>query len=130
MSGESGQVAAVARQEGDRVLISLPMVGFPDGFTLRPGERVVVVRDENGLAVRPLVRSFSVDNLTEELGAKAGDATLVADDRRYSVQESTVRAEGPVTADAAGSPVPHAIFVVDPGSAEGPPQVIAIRPER
>lgn len=124
MSGERGQVAGVARQEDDRVLISLPMVGFPKGFKLRPGERVVVVQDENGLAVRPLVRAVEVNSVGDDLA----EAVLTADNERFAVQESTIRAQGPVTAAEPGGPAPHAVFVVEPGSAEGPEQVIAVRP--
>lgn len=126
MAGERGQVAEVAQQENDRVLISLPMVGFPQGFQLRRGERVVVVQDENGLAVRPLVRAIEVNDVNED----PTEAVLVADNARFAVQESTIRAKGPVTADEPGGPEPHAVFVVDRGSADGPEQVIAVRPQQ
>jgi hypothetical protein len=122
MSGESGQVTEVTQQEGKRVLLSVPMVGFPPGFKLRPGERVVLVQDEKGPAVRPLVYTVTVDDLSEE---SAG--TLKAGRRNFAVQKSTVRDEG--TSEEGGGG-PYEVFVVDRGKAKGPEQVIAIRPVR
>lgn len=118
MAGESGQVTQVTPQEGDRVLVSVPMIGFPPGFRLRPGERAVLVCDETGPAVRPLVRAVEVNAVTEEADA------LKADGQRFELQESTVREE----AEREGEP--YVVWVVDPGSAEGPPQAIAIRRDR
>lgn len=115
MAGESGQVTQVTRQEGDRVLVSVPMIGFPPGFQLRSGERVVLVHDETGPAVRPLVRAVTLDAPPEETaGAQAAGA------QRYEVQESAVREEE-------GGGGQYVVWVVDHGSAEGPEQVIAVR---
>lgn len=120
MAGESGQVAEVAQQEGERVILTVPMAGFPPGFELRPGERVVLVREENGLVARPLVRSMTTDDISEE----AAD-TLKAGDQRFTIQASTIREQG---ADTAEQGRPHDIFVLDSGSAEGSEQVLAVRP--
>lgn len=117
MAGESGQVAEVIQQEGDRVLVSVPMVGFPPGFKLRPGERVVLVHDEKGPAVRPLVRAVTVEAPPEEAAG-----ALTAGEQRYAVQDSAVREDE-------GGAGPHVIWVVEPGSAKGPEQVIAVRRE-
>jgi hypothetical protein len=52
------KVVKVEEQKQGSVLISIPMVGFPDGFQLRPGESVTLVEETSGrLAVRPLVRA-------------------------------------------------------------------------
>jgi hypothetical protein len=118
MSGVSGQVAEVTRQDGEHVIISVPMVGFPSGFKLRPGERVVLVREEGGLAARPLVRSMTVDSVSDE-----GADTLRAGDQRFAVQASTIREGGDAEAGRA-----HDVFVLDSGSAEGSEQVLAVRP--
>jgi len=41
--------------------LSIPMVGFPVGFQLRPGERVALVQEPSGrMAVRPHVKSTVV----------------------------------------------------------------------
>lgn len=119
MAGEIGQVAEVTSQEGDRVLLSIPMAGFPPGFQLRPGERVVLVNDEEGLVARPLVRTVIVNNISDETAN-----TLKADNQSFAIQASTIRDED------AGQPGPREVFILDSGSAGGPEQVLAVRPVR
>lgn len=116
MAGERGGVTSVTRQEEDRVLVSLPMVGFPPGFKLRPGERVVVVNEPSGPAVRPLVRAEVVS------GEQAQQERLEVQGTTLQAQAATVRGE-----DDAEE---HVVWYVDPGSAEGPAQIIASRPRR
>ena len=120
MSGESGQVTEITQQEGKRVLLSVPMVGFPPGFKLRPGEKVVLVQDEKGPSVRPLVHTVTVDAVSEE----SAD-TLKAGRRNFAIQKSTVRDKGTSEEARRG---PYEVFVVDRGKAKGPEQVIAVRP--
>ena len=55
------EAATVVQQQDGKVTIALPMVGFPAGFQLQPGDRVVVVDQPSGLAVRPLVQVHRVD---------------------------------------------------------------------
>ena len=55
--GQEGHVVTVSSQEGQSVLVTVPMVGFPEGFQLPPGARVVLVSTPSGPAVRPLVRA-------------------------------------------------------------------------
>jgi hypothetical protein len=89
MAGEFGQITRIERQDGDRVLVSLPLVGFPAGYTLRPGARVVVVFDEDGPAVRPAVDVVPI-------GASAPDAaggTVTAKGRRLEVPANIVHDE-------------------------------------
>lgn len=117
MAGEVGQVTEVAGQEEDRVLVSLPMVGFPPGFHLRPGDRVVLVHDENGPAVRPLVHAVTMPEPPDEAGEQ-----LTAAGQTYALQPAAVR-------DDEGDGPPYTVWVVD--CAEGDQeQVIAFRPQR
>jgi hypothetical protein len=122
MSAESGQVFEVKKQEGDRVTLnrpegelSVPMAGFPPGFQLRAGERVVLVTEEEGQVARPLVR------VRRGSQVQSDPAGLKVDNQPYAFQESSVREEG------AG---PSDVFIVDRGSASGPEQVIAVRRSR
>jgi len=112
MAGEYGQITSIKQQEGDRVLVSLPMVGFPTGYTLRAGARVAVVFEENGPAARPAVEMVS-------LGASApaiAGGTLTAGGRRFSVPANIERDDSG-TGD-------YVAFVI--GNDEGD-QVVAIR---
>lgn len=117
MAGDVGQAIKVSRQEDDHVLISLPMVGFPPGFKLRSGDRVVLVHDEDGPAVRPLVRALTVQEPPSESGEQ-----LIAGGQAFTLQAATVRE------DEGGGP-PYTVWVVD--NADGAPgQVIAFRPQQ
>lgn len=116
MAGEVGQVIEVLRQEGDRVLVSLPMVGFPPGFELRPGDRVVLVHDENGPAVRPLVRALTLQEPPSESGEQ-----LVAGGRTFALQAATIREDE-------GDGPPYSVWVVDRADDEQG-QVVAFRPQ-
>lgn len=115
MAGEVGQVTEVVRQEDGRVTVSLPMVGFPPGFELAPGDRVLVVQDDNGPAVRPLVRALTVQERPVE-----SDDGLEAGGQRFAMQPAAVRDEG----DG-----PYRVWVVDRADGEQG-QVIAISPQR
>lgn len=119
MAEKPGAVAAVAGQEGDRVLLSLPMVGFPPGFKLRRGERVTVVYEPSGPAVRPLVRAIRTpQNLSRA-------DSLEAEGQRLVLQDATLRTQPPREGEET---VGYVAWVVEPGTAEGPAQVIAVRP--
>jgi hypothetical protein len=117
MAGEVGQVAEVSGQEEDRVLVSLPMVGFPPGFTLQPGDRVVLVHDEDGPAVRPLVHAVTAEEPPRESGEE-----LLAAGQTFRLQAATLRE------DEDGEP-PYSVWVVDRADGEQG-QVIAYRPQR
>lgn len=128
MVSEGGPIAMVAGQEGDRVLVSLPMVGFPAGFRLREGERVVVVTADDGrAAVMPLVRS----SVQRDLGrSEVAEAQAHADG---SVEDRSIEVAGepatvqPSTIVNEGDGRELVVWVVDPGTADGPSQVIATR---
>jgi hypothetical protein len=62
MSKERSGAATVVSQEGDEVQVehgddklTARMVGFPPGFRLRPGERVILRDEASGVTARPLV---------------------------------------------------------------------------
>jgi len=117
MAGEGSQVTEVSSQEEDRVLVSRPMAGFPPGFKLRGGDRVVLVHDEGGPVVRPLVRAVMAQELPSE-----SDDQLTAAGETFALQAATIRE------DEGGGP-PYSVWVVD--RAEGDQgQVIAFRPQR
>src|SRR3954451_20269984 len=115
MAGESGVVASITSHENDRVLVSLPLVGFPDGFKLRPGDKVVVVHDENGPAVRPLVRPVDLGDAAPK--AVVG-GTLSSEGKRFEVPATIVR-------DDHGSGGYVAFVIAHEG--EDSEQVVAIR---
>jgi hypothetical protein len=122
MAGEVGQVTAVLRQEQDRILVSLPLVGFPPGFGLSPGDQVVLVHDERGPAVRPLLRAVTVHERPSE-----SDGQLVAGEHTFGLQAATVREElhTAVAEDEGGGP-PYIVWVVE--RADGnPKEVFAFR---
>jgi hypothetical protein len=112
MAGEPVSITEVTRQEGDHVLVSLPLVGFPPGFQLRPGDRVVVEADEKGPVARPLVRERTVKQVRHEANA------LHADNVTYATQAATVREE-----TGSGD---YVVAVVDRGAAQGPEQAVAV----
>jgi hypothetical protein len=105
--GEEGHVVGVAGQEGTNALVALPMVGFPEGFQLPRGARVVLVTTPSGPAVRPLARG------------RPGPVPPEAVE-----QDATVVGEQPRTA----APGPEeVVWVVESSDPETPDQVIAVR---
>ncbi|HET8775477.1 MAG TPA: hypothetical protein VFP80_16875 [Thermoanaerobaculia bacterium] len=112
MAGQSGQVIAVNGQDGNRVLLSVPMEGFPDGFQLRAGDRVVLVQGETGPAVRPLTRAYPVDRTDEK------DGLLRTADHEFYVQAATVRSRS--------QDQQHMVFSV-PNDRGEPEQLLSIR---
>ena len=126
---KSGGAATVVSQEGTQVRIrhredelNADMVGFPLGFKLRPGERVILADEPSGLTARPLVRAIRTAVRREALER---DRQVEVGGRRFVMQESTVvelepREDEPPSGDGT-------LWVVEPGEAEGPSQVIAVR---
>jgi hypothetical protein len=55
---EKGHVVTVVGQEGQNVLVAVQMVGFPKGFQLSPGARVMLVSTPSGIGVGPIVRAW------------------------------------------------------------------------
>jgi hypothetical protein len=109
-------IQIVEQEKGDRVRLSVPMVGFPPGFRLAEGTRVVLVHGKSGPAVMPLVREVKVDSLSEAAGGLLSVAGA-----RLETQTSTVRGDRE-------HPGPYIVAIVDRGSSQGSEQVIAIQP--
>lgn len=109
-------LAAVMEQDGDRVVISLPMVGFPDGFRLRKGDKVAVLPDSNGgAAVQPYTEAVIVDDVPKETGEQ-----LTSQGLNFGIQAASVR-----VMDTPGNR--YALFIVQNESPDVPPQVLSIR---
>jgi hypothetical protein len=119
--GEHGAPADVHQWMKDHVLISIPLVGFPPGFQLRPGERVMVMVEDSGLAARPLVEVAYVSERPEDL-AQRGQVDI--NGQRHTLQSATVTVKSDPT-----KPPGAVVFAVDSGSAQGPKQIIAMRPQ-
>lgn len=115
MAGEAGHVATVREQDGDSVVVAIPMVGFPHGFRLRPGDKVMVINDEEGPSARPLVKVVPAEGNDPERGSE-----VTSGGRRFAVSDAAVR--------LGGEGARHIAFVVEREADDGEEQVIAIRP--
>jgi hypothetical protein len=124
---EQGHVVTVVGQEGQNVLVAVPMVGFPEGFQLSPGARVVLVNTPSGPGVGPVVRAMRVRVAPEGLERREA---LNLEGRQQVFQDATVVTEEPAVE---GAPEEDVVFVIDTGDVEGPEQVMGVRrvnPER
>jgi len=117
---EHGAPATVEQFKADSVLVVIPLVGFPAGFQLRPGERVMVMLEGNSLAANPLVHTEAVAESPEEL-VLAGQVNINGEP--HALQPATVSLSSDPTCKQGSL-----VFVVDPGSATGPKQILGIRP--
>lgn len=123
---EQGHVVTVVSQEGQSVLVAVPMIGFPPGFQLPPGARVVLVSTPSGTGVKPIARAMPARVAPDALERRAA---LNLEGRQQVLQDATVIGEQP---SVEGAPEEDIVWVVDSGDEEGPEQVIAVRvhPER
>ena len=85
MAEDSGQVVAITGHEGDRVVVSVPLSGFPQGFQLHPGDHIFQVQGEKGPEAWPLVRARELPGAPERKGHK-----LTAEGEEFTLQNSTV----------------------------------------
>lgn len=117
MGDELSRVKKVVKQEGNNVLISVPMAGFWEGYELRPGDRVTLVIEKDGRpVVRPLVHFKEIDNFSPEI-----ESDLVEiDGQKLAIQKNAV------LSNAEGQAQRAEVFIVDSDSEE-PEQIIAIR---
>ena len=113
MAGDSGQVVAINAQEGDHIILSVPLVGFPDGFQLSAGDQVFLVSGENGPEARPLIRSREVSATPERRGRM-----LAVANQEFALQDATVQAE---------SPDGHHVVLTVPNEGGRPEAVFAVR---
>jgi hypothetical protein len=82
MAQERAGAATVIAQEGESVQLdyngkslTVPMRGFPPGFKLAPGRRVILIDEPTGPVARPLVRAITSTQLREALGRQSVIAT-------------------------------------------------------
>lgn len=115
MAELSGHVATVGSQEGDHVLISVPMVGFPAGFKLQKGDRVAVVQSRNGAVAVPLVRSFEASS--EQSAALTGRGS--GGGAALAVSEATIQS---------GQGDRVVVFTLE-REGDGAPNVLSVRRE-
>jgi hypothetical protein len=118
---EQGHVVTVVGQEGQNVLVAVPMVGFPKGFQLSPGARVMLVSTPSGIGVGPIVRAMRVRVPPEGLERREA---LNLEGRQQVFQEATVVTEQPAVE---GAPDEDIVFVIDSANPEGPEQVMGVR---
>ena len=119
--GEFGHVVTVVGQEGDRVHVAVPMAGFPEGFELQPGTRVLLVQTPSGPAARPLVRATRARVEREAVNRRE---SLGGEGARQSLQEATEVSEQPAVGRRGDEDV---VFVVESEEADAPEQVVAVR---
>lgn len=130
MTQERNRAATVLEQRGDRLNVrhegerlELPMVGFPPGFRLGEGDRVIVVDEPSGPVARPLVRSLVAELPPDAIAA--GERLTIAG-RRLEIQGKTVVSPPPrVTREPSSE---HVLWVVESEEREAPGRVIAVRP--
>ena len=126
MAKERNRAAKVIQQLTDRVEVehkgerlTVPMKGFPPGFTLNAGARVILVDEDGGVVARPLVRAVRTPAVTSD--AVARRAPLDVEGRRVEFQAGTaVNERSDKAAEAAGGE--YHVWVVD-----GTDQAIAVR---
>jgi hypothetical protein len=100
--------------DGYHVHVSIPLVGFPEGFVLRPGERVMVMVEDSGLAARPLVETVVIPDSFEDSALRE---SMDINGVPHTLQAATISEVGRGTV----------VWVVDSGSATGPKQIVATR---
>jgi len=88
MGEQSALVVSVTQQEGDKIVLSIPLAGFPEGFQLQEGDQIVLIRGANGLEARPLAHARELHRAPERKGR-----TLAADNREFETQQATLEAE-------------------------------------
>jgi hypothetical protein len=130
MAQERSGAAKVISQEGERVQVehrgdrlTVPMRGFPPGFKLRPGRRVILRDEEGGPVARPLVRAIRSRLSPEEVAARG---PVEAEGRRLEMQESTVVDEREPGAEVRPDQE-YDVWVVERAEGDPAEQVIAAR---
>lgn len=90
MAIDAGQIVAITGQEGDHITLSVPLIGFPEGFQLQPGDQVFLISGERGPEARPLARAREVPGAPEQKGR-----TLVVANQELALQGATVYEQSP-----------------------------------
>jgi hypothetical protein len=132
MAQERNRAATVITQEGEQLRVehegkqlTVRMRGFPDGFRLRPGGRVILFDEPSGPVARPLVRAVRSRAARETLQRRG---TVEVEGRRLEMQESTIVEEPRPTAEEPADE--YVLWVVERGAGEAGDQVIAARRRR
>lgn len=130
MAKERNGAAKVIAQEGTRLQVehkgerlTVPMQGFPPGFTLRPGERVILNDESSGLVARPLVRAVRSRIQREDVQKRGA---LEIGGRRLEMQASTVVEEQSPRGEARASDE-YDVWIVEGAEGDATQQVIAAR---
>lgn len=133
MAQERSEAATVIAQEGNQVRVShkareltVPMRGFPSGFRLRTGARVILVDEPSGVVARPLVRAVRSRVAREALQRRG---VVEIEGRRLEMQQSTILDDAPPRGEERASE-DYVIWVVERGAGEPADQVIAARRRR
>jgi len=128
MPSERNRAATVIAREGDRVRIehagkqlTVPLRGFPPGFELRPGTRVIVVDEPSGPVARPLVRAVRA-TISPDLVQKR--ARINVAERQIDIQPGTVVEEPPSPVDNPAVEE-YVLWIVERADREATDQVIA-----
>ena len=102
------------------------MRGFPPGFQLRPGARVILLDEPSGPVAHPLVRARTF-RLPREAVQRRG--ALEAEGRRLEMQPSTVLEERATSGDE-GPTAEYEVWVVERADSDPVEQVMAVRRRR
>jgi hypothetical protein len=116
---EHGLPATVIGMAGDNVLVEIPMRGFPPRFQLYPGQRVMIMVEDTGLAATPLIEAYAVSDSSADIVSKG---SVVINGETYEVQP------GVTDSNLTSTPGTY-VAVIDHGSATGPKQIFGIRPQ-
>ena len=133
MAQERAGAATVISQEGELVeldhngqSLTVPMRGFPPGYTLVPGGRVILFDEPTGPVARPLVRvvrAMPSGQLPEAGGV------LEREGRRLELQEGTVLDE-PQPGGEERASEDNEVWIVERAWDDTTDQVIAVRRSR
>lgn len=77
-------IGVVVGQDGDRVLVSVPVSGFPPGFSLRQGDKVALAADASQIVAKPFIKTRVVsgtDASALAMPATTAQSAVPASDR-------------------------------------------------
>ncbi len=133
MAGERSGAATVISQEGGQLQLehrgsrlTARMEGFPQGFQLRNGDRVILLDAPTGTVARPLVRAVSLPLKSDDLKSRR---SVLAQGRRLELQPGTLSAEPNQRIDSLGDGE-YTAWVVERAADDAAGQVIAVARRR
>lgn len=133
MARERNGAATVVSDGGGRVQVehrgtrlTARMEGFPAGFRLRQGDRVILLDEPAGTVARPLVRAVSARFSAADLKGRRG---VVAQGRRLELQAATQSAQPSQSIDNLGDGE-YTAWVVERAADDAVGQVVAVAPLR